>query len=331
MDNRPDVSGRAALAVLAFAMFLVASCAPIVPSATVPRDAESSPTPLSTETPTTLPNATATSTIETPPTVDPNAPPDGTGQKDANGNYTKIENGVSVVWNPELQTYERHLNLNDQDIPLIVWNPFQHNLGIHDQVFLTVRISDKVQGFEKAGSIRLHPGANIDNEPGGHPLNFSNLFLGDVIKKYTGSFNRIEPGWFDGKISFTFTTSERPDPWVWTLGPHTKVIVDVLDKSIGNGFQKADDPWAKGSLQKGSLQVRLFTDEGGNLHLWIVPGSPLDQLTKKQLMEIMLYAPAQVIDHSDQRVPPFSPKLDNYISFTTNPNLPPFFDFGPPQ
>jgi hypothetical protein len=328
MDNRPEMRSRAALAVLAFAMFLVASCAPSVPSATVPGSAESSPTPplSATEAPTNTPTATSTPT-ETP---DPNMPDGATG-KDAQGNYIKIENGLTVVRNTELNTWERHLNLDDQDIPLIVWDQIQHNVGFHDQVLLTVRISDKVPGFEKAGSISLHPGANVDDLPGGNPFNFSNIFLADVIQKYTGSFLITDPGWFDqGKISFSFTTSERPDPWVWNLGPETKVIVDVLDKPIGNGFQKADDPWAKGSLQKGSLQVRLFT-EGGNLHLWIVPGSPLDQLTKEQWMEIFLYAPAQVIDHSDQRVSPFSDKLSTYIALTTKPSHPPFIDIGPPQ
>ncbi len=255
--------------------------------------------------------------------------PEGATGKDANGNYTKVENGMQVTWNTELQTWERHLNVNDQDIPLIVWNQAQHKLGIHDQVLLSVRISDKVKGFDKVESISLHPGVDIDL---GNYLNFSNQFLSDVIQKYIGSSDTTDPRWFsNGEISFSFTTSERPDPWVWKLGPGTKVIVDILDKPIGNGFTSWNGDAFGNHLR---FQVRMFTDPStGDLHVWFAlsPGVSADQITDEEWKEIFVYGPGQVLQNSDQRVPDYSARLTNYVELLTKPQYPPFTDFSPPQ
>jgi len=261
--------------------------------------------------------------------------PVGTTGKDANGNWTKVENGMTVVWNVELNIWERHLNLNDQGIPLIVWTQNDHNVGAHDQVFLIVRVDDGMQGVEKIDSISLHPGANIDDEPGGHPLNFSNVFLGDVLKEYQGQFNTFNVRWFDeGKISFSFTTSERQEPWSWKLGPNTSVIVDILDAPIGNGFVKEHGLGVFDGIDgpdQTRYQLRVFTDSEGNLHEWIVPGKPVDQLTKEQLLEMYLYAPTFLTQSSDFRTDLGSNRLTFYVDVLTKPAFPPFIDFGPPQ
>ena len=253
----------------------------------------------------------------------------------ADGLYHKTENGMDVTWSKDLNTWERHLNLNDRDIPLIVWNLDQPNLP--DQVFLTVKISDKVQGFEKAESISLHPGANVDDELPGHGINFPNVFSGDVIKKYAGSMNTIDSRWFtDGKISFSFTTSERPDPWVWKLGPNTKVVVDILATPVGEGFFKGAINGVYDGIDgpgQTKYQIRVFTDAQGNLHEWIVPGKPVDKLTKQQMIQMYLFAPAYLTMSSDftQFTNLNVSNLQNYVWLLTNPAVPPFIDFTPPQ
>ena len=81
-----------------------------------------------------------------------------------------------------------------------------------------------------------------------------------------------------------------------------------------------------------TFQIRLFT-ENGDLKLWIAlpPGVSADQLTKEQWIEIFLYAPAQVIQRSDQRTPDFCEKLSSYVALLTQPQNPPFIDMGPTQ
>ena len=161
-----------------------------------------------------------------------------------------------MTWSNDLNMWERHLNLNDQDIPLMVWTQDDHKYGAQDQIFLTVRISDKVQGFEKIGSMSLHPGANMDNEPGGNPMNISDQFFSDL----TGLSNKIPCDWFDGK-TISFTTPERSDPWIWKLGPQTKVIVDTLDKPIGGGFFKEKGLGVYDGIdgpEQTTYQVRVF-------------------------------------------------------------------------
>ncbi len=76
--------------------------------------------------------------------------------------------------------------------------------------------------------------------------------------------------------------------------------------------------------------VRIFADEQGNLHEWIVPSVPVDQLTREQLVEILILAPAQVIQGSDQRYLPFSEHVVNYVQLLTKPAYPAFIDFVPP-
>ncbi len=106
------------------------------------------PTALAVTTPTSTPILIPpTATIEPSPTVDPNMPEGATG-KDANGNYTKTENGMTVVWNKDLNTWERHLNVNDQGIPLINFNQMQHDQGgMKDGLNLFVNVSDQVPGW----------------------------------------------------------------------------------------------------------------------------------------------------------------------------------------
>ena len=103
------------------------------------------------------------------------------------------------------------------------------------------------------------------------------------------------------------------------------MYVDVLDKPVGNGFKDWKDP--SGTY----FQVRLFTDAQNNLHLWIVPSVSLDQLTKEQLMEMFVYASAQVVSNSDQRVPGCCQNLVNYVPLLTDPKYPPFIDINPEQ
>ena len=140
-----------------------------------------------TATPTAFPEATSTSiptsipptaTIEPSPTVDPNMPEGATG-KDANGNYTKAENGVNVVWNAELNTYERHLNADDAGVPLAALSTALKANGLTDDFYLIVNISDTIPGFDRAGLISFHPGVGDQQIP----ISFAMQFPFDLARK----------------------------------------------------------------------------------------------------------------------------------------------------
>ena len=288
-----------------FLMIVVTGCVNVttnVPlSSSTATNGETPSTPKPTEIP-----ATPT---ETP---DPNNPPGATG-KDAQGNWIKTENGVQVAWNAELNTWERHINVNNEGIPLVALTQQMQNNGGKDMLFLHAKVSDKVPGFEHIGSLSLHNGANVNIRE-----SFGNQFWFDLLKKIGSNLDYQQI--LDGKVFISFTTSDGTQNW--KISPDTKVEVYILDKPIGNGFQDWKD--AKGN----NFQSRMFTDEQGNLHLWIVPGRPIDQYSREELMEMYLFAPASVISDPDQRVPRYSSRLSGYVILATDP---PYFDFGPPQ
>ena len=156
---------------LLIALALLSSCATattVTPTALV----EASPT----STPTSIP---PTATIEPSPTVDPNMPEGATG-KDANGNYTKTENGLTVIWNKDLNTWERHIMVNDIGVPLFPYGDKGHSIGLTDQMRLHVNISDKLPGFDKVKSLSF-VGISGDNYP--ELLNLFILDLQNVLKK----------------------------------------------------------------------------------------------------------------------------------------------------
>ena len=135
---------RLAISFAALAI-LVSACA--APAVTTPI-----PTAIPASTQTPPPSPIPPPTLTPSPTVDPNTPSGATG-KDAKGNYTKVENGLSVVWNPELNTWERHLNVNDEGIPLILFNQMQHEIGgMRDYLDLYISVSDRVQGYDRVES-----------------------------------------------------------------------------------------------------------------------------------------------------------------------------------
>ena len=247
--------------------------------------------------------------------------PTGRVKSSANGTYTKTEDGVTVTWSPELNTWERILNVSNESIKLMAVTQQSHDLGIKDQIGLIVRISDKVPGFSKMGSISKHPGADIDG--GGQGFNFPNQFLSDLRKKIGPKVDYYHPI-MNGEIFIPFTTTEGSQNW--KLGPDTTVEVDILDQPIGDGFQKYSDPYTMETWQ-----VRIFADQQGNLHEWIVLSKPVDQLTKEQRNEVNLLAPGLIIGSSDTQLHKFSDKLTMWIALLVDPSRPAFFDIDPPQ
>lgn len=235
-------------------------------------------------------------------------------ERDANGKNER-------VWSQEFGTWERNLNLEGKPIQLMYISNESRAAGFHDQIWLQVNISDRVSGFDKVGLLSLHIGT--DNLDVGK--SFRNQFIADLKRK-------ADPGpiFLDidqDKVSIPFTTIEGPQ--IWKLGPNTKVVVDILDKPIGNGFIPWDDMYGPSNSV---FQVRLFADQTtGDLHVQVVPGMPVDQLSKEQWAEILLYGPAQIIQNSDQRVAHFSSYLSTYVVLLTNPQYPAFFDMGPSQ
>jgi hypothetical protein len=282
-----------------FFMMVVTACANVA-----------TPTPFSSSTATSIPAPTLipiTPTIAAP-TVEPSPTSMPT---------QKTENGVTVVWNVELQTYERHLNLDDKGIPLIALNK-SLDPGLPDLLMLYVKISDKVSEFAKLGSISLHSGANVTVAP-----SFENQFLTDIIKSLGSKVTFQQAA--SGEASVSFTTSEGKQ--IMKLGPNKIVEVDILDKPIGNGFKEYKDPYGNAIWQ-----VRLFTDENNNLHEWIVlpQGVSIDQLTKEQQVETYLLF-GVVLGDSDQSVPHYTMNLGSYVDLMTNSKFSPSFDIGPSQ
>jgi len=251
---------------------------------------------------------TTSPTVEPSPTVDPNMPEGATG-KNANGEWVDQKGGV---WNPEVQTFERHLNLNDQGVTLINFNQQQHDLGgMRDHLPLFVNISDKVQGFDKLDSISTHPGA------GDKDLSFANVirgFFSDSLRMNT---------WREDK-AVSIATIEGKGTWIISKDDSHKIVVDILDKAIGDGFQTWTDSYGT------TFQSRIFTKDG-DLHVWIVPGKPVDQLKKVQLMEMYLFGPASIFNNTDQTKQGSSTPLDTLSVAAINPQLLPLFDFVPSQ
>ena len=128
----------------------------------------------STSIPTSIP---PTATIEPSPTVDPNMPKGATG-KDANGNYTKMENGVTVTWNAELNTWERSIT-NNNGVPLLVNNAAMRSNGLSDTQFLHVLIDNQLAGVDDVASLSLVSGA--DESAG---KSFAGVFHLAIQKKF---------------------------------------------------------------------------------------------------------------------------------------------------
>lgn len=284
----------------------------------------------STETITLSPVPSQTPTIAPTPTEtpDPNAPPGYTG-KDAQGNYTKPENGVTVMWNTELNMWVRHIMVNDEGVPLLAVSGQAHSNGVSDQLFLHVNISDKVPGFEKVESLSFHSGAGDSNGP-----TFGNVFLLDlqkVLQKRIGpaykGFQQLD----SGDISLSFTTSEGSKKW--KIGQGSTIVVDILDRPIGIGFQSWKCPMWKNPNKNYIFQTRLFTDDQGNLYVWLIPDPtiPIDQYTREDDMAMYLFGVASIVNDSDQTQQFFSMKLATYSAVASDSKLPPYFDFGPPQ
>ena len=79
-----------------------------------------------------------------------------------------------------------------------------------------------------------------------------------------------------------------------------------------------------------TYQVRIFTDDQGNLHEWIVPSKPVDQLTLKQRLGMYSICSWRTLtQYSDFNPDPFVIAiLNNYIDLLTKPAYLPFIDFG---
>jgi hypothetical protein len=292
------------------------------------------PTALIVTTPTSTPTSIPpTATIEPSPTVDPNMPEGATG-KDVNGNYTKTENGLTVTWNADLKTWERHIMVNDTGIPLFPHGTASHSMGLTDQMMLHVNISDKVPGFDKIESLSF-VGITGDGLSSADYPEFANLFNADVqiaLKERMGSkfigFQQLG----SGELSLSFTTTERSEPWSWKLGPNTTVDVDIVAAPVGSGFQTWKCPMWKDLNKSYIFQTRLFTDDQGNLHVWFVPDPtiPIDQYAREDDMTMYLFGVASIMNNSDQTQQYFSMKLASYSALGALPGRT-IFDFVPPQ
>ncbi len=269
--------------------FLLNACATSATTinTSIPSTETSTQSPAPSQTLTILPTST-----ETP---DPNAPEGWTG-KDAQGNYIKTENGITVTWNTELNTWERHIIVNDDGVPLFPVNDAGHAAGYTDQMKLHVNISDKVPGFDKVESLSFH--SSVVNSGGDTLINVFIVDLQKALKSRMGSAYHDNYQLFTGGLSLSFTTAERPQPWVWKLGPNTTVDVDIIDAPIGPGFQTWKCPMWKNPTKSYIFQTRLFTDDQGNLHVWLIPDPtiPIDQYSREDDMAMYLFGVASIMN-----------------------------------
>ena len=169
------------IALCLFFVMVVTACANV--TTPIPF---SSPIATSIPTQTLIPiTPTIPPTIESSLTVDPNAPPDGTGQLGADGLYHKSENGVDVTWNPEVQTFERHLNADDAGVPLVTFT----TAPIYNNLFLYMYIDDTIPGSDRVGLLSLHPGVG-DQQIG---KSFHMQFPFDLERRSRFTINRPSP------------------------------------------------------------------------------------------------------------------------------------------
>ena len=132
--------------------------------------------------------------------------------------------------------------------------------------------------------------------------------------------------WRD-ETTVEFTTSEGPQIWKFGMNTGTRVVVDVLEQPVGDAFRKwpIPDPWGT------TFQSRIFADPQHDLHVWIVPETPIDQLKHVQLVEICLFGPASIIDGRDATRQGMTNTLLQLAQDAVSPNSRPFLDFVPPQ
>ena len=230
--------------------------------------------------------------------------------------------GNVLYWHPEFGEWMRNITTDPDGVPLAVYTTQALNAGLTDQIRLHVAVAEGVPGAAHVGSVTFNDAVRDDT----NPADFTSVVFYDLqmaIEKRMGlTLQEYIQMSFDQK-HLAFTTSEGSQDW--KMGPDTMIIVDILDKPVGNGFQVWKDVYGV------QMQSRIFTDAAGNLHVWIVPGKSVDQMTKEQLARIILFGPASVIGSEDQTSQGESSELETLVAFSTDANRHPSIIFGPSQ
>ena len=318
------------ISILLLSVFLIGCAAPAqtqLPTVTV----TSTPTHLPTSTPTPTPTATETPT----PTKDPNAPSE----------YSRFESGVyyldkqtengntlTYTWNPERNVYERLY------FTAPVWD---HEKEVNDKTakdlfLLNVTIDKSIEGEQLLPTLTHQDNTLTENSP-----SWSNSFK-DVLLSAMSDYGMFPDNnsfslkpMHDGShaFHFDFTNADGPQSWgVWedpTVGINVRIRGDYEQLKAGqatNGFSESNSNNRYGPANR--YMVKIWT-ENGNLFVDIAPSlRPATAWTRDQLMEMMLFGPAAIMEQGPDLTHPTSSTLLSVLVKNRAPL--PLFEMGPP-
>jgi outer membrane protein assembly factor BamB len=290
--------------------------------------------PTNTHTPTQI-SFTPTEKPLTPTfTPDPLAgAPEGVTGKNANGEWimeviTANNNEVIYTWDPELGTYFR---IFVERMPLLDLRKASNDVGIHDQMWMTVYIDNRVPNEIGLPTIS-HPPVS-DDPKAVDWQRFMGQDLRDNLKARGLPIDDLYVRINNGETYFSFTTKEGDFKWVLNQNVTVRIRGDYQELLEGietNGFSKARDIYTPDRTFNSDFMVRYWTDDKGNLYCDIAPKTPADKWSQRQILEIILFAPMNIIEREDQVTPGPYNLLSQYVQTHAMNKTYPFFVLGPP-
>ncbi len=297
-------------------------------------------TPITTSILTDVPSSTPTPTLTPVPTVDSNAP---------QGGYTRVENGIyyldkttesgttlTYIWDKERGVWERQIfhgavwewdKQSSNDIKAATGNKSDG-----EQLPMTVYIDGPISGEQSLPTLTHHD--NVD------PRNILNWTLFFQSLLYTAMANKgiIKHAvdfkgatwFFTHDYHFDFMNADGPQQWgLWdksAITVHIRGDYDKLKADMAtNGFSVAKSNNMYGPTM--SYMVKVWTKDG-NLFTDIAPNQPASAWTQKQIMEMILFGPAAIMEQTDLAHPQSASQLGDFV---LNQDKFKLINYGPPQ
>lgn len=298
-----------------FALIL-ASCSSVAtqpPNVTVTSEVTVTSAPTNTPSPTETPIST----------VDPNAP----------NEYTRYENGVYYL---DKSTEKGNTLIYSYDQEREVWvrpifnsflldlSPDRNDLGIKDQLYIAVTIDATI-----TDEVLLPQIVHVDNV-GTHKDEEWSWFLINNIDNALEEQGLFDFGnslgfeyWSDGSRKLHFDFQNADGSQSWGLWDNTTISVRIRgdfkqleENSPTNGFYmtKALPRYDKNGVTH-YYMVKIWTDNDGNLFCDIAPNNvPATHWTNMQIMEMIMFAPAAVMEQApDLTTPQSSSQLSAFV------------------
>jgi len=302
--------------LLLLSIFL-ASCANVATSAPAAPDssalADSTFTPLPTETQTVVPTPT-----ETP---DPNMPLGETG-KDAEGKYVKMENGdiarkVKYKNSAGEILYEGWAVEKTQKGGIPLWDFGNVNL-----IPLSLFVAYDVPEGRSIESLSHQDNINPEGGGGGADsltgLAIPQLFIRkNISRQDQAEMTKFNIEVFNGVATLPLVTSTG-ESVEGILGPDTGFITivvpyDSLVPAEGNGVSEWLDPYP--TSRRSFRSVVLGVDKAGNVIELLASETPLNELPDNLVRALALHLAANVIQKEDQTTQGFPTVLQSYVKY----------------